>query len=140
MIPKFRAWNKSTELMDEAILIDFYNKKIGILYANPISQGESVKTYSFDEVVLMQSTGLYDKNGKEIFEGDILHWKDCEPVDDEMVYEDIIVVYWSDEFMMWKAKNEDTDYIDLYDYSDNRELEVLGNIYENPELLDEVEE
>ena len=132
---KFRAWDTHEEVMNRVDYIDFVNGVIGM-------SNENVRDYEqpIHRVNIMQYTGCRDKNGIEIFEGDILHWKDCEPVDDEMVYEDIIVVYWSDEFMMWKAKNEDTDYIDLYDYSDNRELEVLGNIYENPELLDEVEE
>ena len=139
MIPKFRAWNKSTELMDEAILIDFYNEKIGILYANPISQVESVKTYSFDEVVLMQSTGLYDKNGKEIFEGDICRWTDSEAFEGEII-SDIFVVRYSDEYLKWIGENNNSYDDDLYDFRDDGELELIGNIYENPELLDEVEE
>ena len=139
MIPKFRAFYKANQKMYEVLTLDIIDKKAFV--ENNDDPGKPLRGYAnISEIELMQSTGLYDKNGKEIFEGDILHWKDCEPVDDEMVYEDIIVVYWSDEFMMWKAKNEDTDYIDLYDYSDNRELEVLGNIYETPELLEEVEE
>ena len=131
MIPRFRAWNKSTELMDEAILIDFYNEKIGILYANPISQGESVKTYSFDEVILMQSTGLQDKNGIEIFEGDILlgHsvYPECNIFESKLIGE----VYYSNRGT-W----------DCYSYilgGFNEQIEIIGNIYENPELL-EVEE
>lgn len=132
---KFRAWHKPTQLMDDVVLIDFYNEKIGILYADPFIQGESIQKYNFNEIVLMQFTGLYDKNGIEIYEGDIVYWKDCESIDDEMVYESTFVIYWSDEFLIWRAKNKGND-IDLYDISDNRELEIIGNIYENSEFLE----
>ncbi|MFL8969327.1 YopX family protein [Helcococcus kunzii] len=122
MIPKFRAWHKSTELMDEVIIIDFYNEKIGILYADPVIQGESVKIYSFDEVVLMQSTGLKDKNGEEIFEGDILKGDDGEFFYNSVVFDKEKAIFMrSDSIELWENVEE---------------LEVIGNIYENPELLE----
>lgn len=97
---------------------------------------ESDKCYT-NEFELMQYTGLKDKNGKEIYEGDIIYWKDLSKASDGTL-EDNVVVFWDDEHLRWGAESLSAIgvYQKLYDYSDVDEIEVIGNIYENKELME----
>ncbi len=111
---KFRSYDKKRKKIKffdlEEIYADCYHN-VGFLKNAP-HQHENDEWEQFE---LMQFTGLKDKNGKEIFEGDILSHKYysmpvvCEFVDGSFIFDDI----------------------SKYDKS----LEVIGNIYENPELI-----
>lgn len=70
-----------------------------------------------------QFTGLLDKNGKEIYEGDIL---------DGDYYDE---VFWDERRSQWMLRNEEDPNETLWEIHNNGETEVIGNIYENPELL-----
>ena len=76
---------------------------------------------------LMQYTGLKDKNGKEIYEGDIVQGR----IKDEGIDVKGIVVYCECGYYFIKDKDDEVEICIISD------LEVIGNIYENPELLEE---
>ncbi len=83
-----------------------------------------------DRVEIMQYTGLKDKKGKKIFEGDIVKDEYC-------IYE---VVYDRNGYyvnVVKLLKACGTDIGLLYDLSDYKDLEIIGNIWDNPELLKE---
>jgi uncharacterized phage protein (TIGR01671 family) len=85
-----------------------------------------------DEAHLMQYTGLHDKNGREIYEGDII------VAHPKMKYEipKIGVVQYGDYRPMFQYKLVDGEEYSIWNNDVNRTYEVIGNIFENPELLE----
>lgn len=141
MISKFRAWDKRKSVMREVAVLHFTKggKVNGIEYWKTPSE---LKSYHVRNLALMQSTGLKDKNGVEIFEGDYLHRK----VHIVMLGTDLNE--WIDETVQveWKYGGwhvgEDLLEFSLEAGTDRHTgcyqtaLEVIGNIYENPDLLE----
>jgi uncharacterized phage protein (TIGR01671 family) len=86
----------------------------------------------FDEITLMQSTGLFDRNGKEIFEGDILDYRGRKAL-----------VRWHGSYASFiyrfvdELQNRNTEWKPLY--LAYMKCEIIGNIYENQELLEDKE-
>lgn len=85
-----------------------------------------------DKYILMQSTGLIDKNGKEIFEGDIVEIKEN---DGRRVSYKIIKYSKYDVAFYYTNMNSKTFYASFTEIDENFNVEVIGNIYENEELL-----
>ena len=133
MIPKFRAWLKEENKMIEPSDILSISFKLCEMTPNYLYEFEKEK-YDFYDLELMQSTGLRDKNGKEIFEGDILE------VTDKHSW--LEVVSYSQEKAMFVTEEINREFkvpeSPLYDLLDSTFLKfkVIGNIYENPELME----
>ena len=125
---RFRAWLKKKQKMDN------YIDHISWLEDELYCIGDGI-TYmvSAEDLVLMQSTGLVDKNGKEIFEGDILACK----TDDEVIN---LNIFWDEEHALFmfesKKYNEQEPLAELVE-NNTYPFEIIGNIYENPELLED---
>lgn len=101
--------------------INFSNKTIGV---NVSGEGYLL-VYSFKDVELIQYTGLKDKNGKEIFESDIM-------TDSKINY---VVAFYAGAWRLKSNITSDAWWKSLYRYVND--CKVIGNIYENPELLKE---
>ena len=125
MTPKYRVWDKELQTMLDVSLIDF---KKGVLVGEHWEFGET-NFMNFDEIVLMQSTRILDKNSQEIFEGDILGTKDG--------LLNGVVEYRSDLGMWTNSLISYNNFERLCNVAGNRE--IIGNIYENPEILKEKE-
>lgn len=121
MIPKFRAWFPQTKEME---VCESYKETSKLFMALDADDG-------FLEV--MQSTGLKDKNGKEIFEGDILELSDCDEVigNTKIIWDNSMVTYMVEAV---GVDGREAFYKVLSD--EDFSYEVIGNIYENPELLE----
>ncbi|EMF0063408.1 YopX family protein [Enterococcus hirae] len=131
MIPKFRAWDKRQNVMRDVAVLHFTKsgKVNSIEYWKTPSE---LKSYYVRNIELMQSTGLKDKNGVEIFEGDI------------------VLADGVKKIVTFGEQEHEEDFGDLIYYIGFNvytkmgyssvipmEYEVIGNIWENSELLEE---
>ena len=128
MIPKFRAWDKLTNKMFPVVIISYYIPLACIEEPNGMYAERD-----FDEIELMQFTGLKDKNGKEIYEGDIINYKYSRHTSTQFVvkyneFQATFVVVDNHNDLVYTFR-------ELADYIQLNSLEVIGNIYENKELL-----
>ena len=98
------------------------------------NRNQEIELHPRDEnIILMQSTGLKDKNGKEIFEGDIVQFEDYYEVSDSLYINKGIIEWCQGGF---HVTNRDSVLMeDLLD-GDSLDVTIIGNIYENKELLD----
>lgn len=115
MTPKFRAWDKETKTMNG----------MAEIYRN---RNQEIELHPRDEnIILMQSTGLFDKNNTEIFEGDIIR-----------VLDSTYTVFYDNEKGSYRLKPHDdrwnVDYMSNFSHGGN--FEVVGNIYENKEVTE----
>lgn len=112
-IIKFRAWD-----WDAKKIIDNVPVFEGVAFENATTEDEIDNCQRLISEVenypLMQFTGLLDKNGKEIYEGDIVSSEG-----------------WNNQVVEWKEGMQ--PYFQYY--QDSEDMEIIGNIYENPELL-----
>lgn len=133
MIPKFRAWDSAKKEMFKDTFAITESGQVVVVEQEFVT---STPDYIFVEhLVIMQSTGLFDKNGKEIFEGDIL--TDGHTTGDIRNHP-TLGFYTVDES---SKEGYLSDTVGIEDFEEAKEfmrnsIEVIGNIYENPELLE----
>lgn len=135
MIPKFRCWDEPNKIMRSNDEIVMWN---GQVYINEKKELDSkIKGFSCLPEHLMQSTGLKDKHGVEIFEGDIVKLSvqnGFDYLDNEICIVKRSIVHSGLVCATCKTDVEyriyNTELFEEYVY------EVIGNIYENPELLE----
>lgn len=134
MIPKFRAWDKKLKKMFEVSFIDLDTKLIGL------NIDLEIIIFDFEDIILMQSTGLLDKNGREIFEGDIVKRYRSPFFKAEWEYLIETVVREGASLLLGRdfGKNFGTLPFDS-PFAKGDLLEVIGNVHENPELLEVTE-
>lgn len=120
---KVKAWDDQKKRMYDGDAIETYDYIItGLSYGKVFV---AVEDPDWRELTVIQSTGLHDQNGREIYEGDIVRLNDCGDIFDH-------AVKWIPEEACFAFEAGDwygaTDM--NFDFS-----EVIGNIYESPELL-----
>lgn len=126
MIPRYRAWLKKDKEMIDVDEIHFNNGELDYI-------GDAITWMcKKNDFVLMQSTGLTDKNGKEIFEGDILSIE----TDEENVK---VEVSWDSKHALFifesKKYNEKEALGELFE-DNSYPFKIVGNVWEDPELAE----
>ena len=120
---------------DDIIAINFEEKEIcvqTIYFEQWLPDSRDLDYYDFDDIVLMQSTGMRDKNDREIFEGDILSIE----TDEENVK---VEVSWDSKHALFvfesKKYNEKEALGELFE-DNSYPFKIIGNVWEDGELLD----
>lgn len=113
MIPEFRVWVEAEETMHPVLSLDWSGIGDNLTVFVPMGHS-SLRAVSIDNAILMQSTGLVDINGQEIFEGDIVRMH-------------------SGELLPVKLHH---GMFEPVCYCASRAFGRVGNVFENPELLE----
>lgn len=125
MIPKFRAWSTDKKIMAEVRTLRFTDELV---------ETDKFVERSIEGAKLIQSTGLFDKNGKEIFEGDILKVANNDSSWFEVVKYDHDKAMFISKEVNLKYEVPETPLYDLFSPYLFK-VEVIGNIWENRDLL-----
>ena len=135
MIPKFRAWDSAKkEMFKDTFAITESGQVVVVEQEDVVCPPDYVFV---DYLVIMQSTGLFDRNNKEIFEGDVIaNGPDVMCMKRHNTLGFYVEKKGKVEFIAGCAVLEDFEE-DAKEIADS--LEIIGNIYENPELLEDKE-
>ncbi|MGF1993009.1 YopX family protein [Enterococcus casseliflavus] len=131
MVPKFRAWDKDSKVMRPWKNLILEKDDGDDFWLIGYEESKNIVSYDHDQI-LMQSTGLKDKNDVEVFQGDIVRCSRGCPHE----------VFWLKEYAGMYVGGMPAWYLSGLSegYAWSGEEEVIGNIYENPELLEEKHE
>lgn len=139
---KFRAWNGG-------MMRYLHDGDINLTQRGVIAPNEMNEWWKAREWPLMQYTGLKDKNGKEIYEGDFVIYLNLNIfTSDHVLNRELcmeyartgFVKYMQDTCQFMLAQRDQSDSYNFSNdlkliYGDDEEMQVIGNIYENPELI-----
>lgn len=127
---KFRVWDHNTDTMMIPDNFEFYDGEIGWIDAGREAGPKSGNDGDPGQFEIMQYTGLHDKNGREIYEGDVLQCADriyrngeSEKVNFEVKYAELSASFLAGPYKLWELMHI-------------RKCEVIGNAFENAELLE----
>lgn len=135
MIPKFRAWDKTRNEMNYKVMVgncdtDDENWTCPIIWIE-----EKKDWLHFDDYdSIMQSTGLKDYFGKELFEGDVIEWSYWDGFEDSGTAK---IVFKEGMFKLLDVRTGEEVWDNLFDCIENCNVYLQGNIYENPEFLED---
>ena len=120
---EFRAWDKVNQWMDD----DFWIGADGLIYDYPKRSYDTpnVEIEKTNNFIIMQYTGLKDKNGTKVFEGDFIKTK----------HGNLKVIY-SEDIAAFEAVSKSGSR-SLYGYQKEKDIEVVGNIHEHSHLLEQ---
>jgi len=137
-MPKFRAWDKKYKMLMRVNQIDFLKGTAWLEADQGDHETRHTLTRCFDDLIFMQYTGLKDKNGVAIFEWDIVQstWYD---VDNNPYKKKGEITYVGAQYVIVYDSQFDVETgeitYDTHNLTYAEDAEVIGNIYENPELL-----
>ena len=124
---KFRYWNEQASR---------YHYGQAQVFTCLSQQTTGVYDHESDGCRFEQFTGLHDKNGKEIYEGDMLR---DDYTDEDILIEDYSVVVWDKKFCQWAIDNsfakDGSSFTNLVEYFGRETFEIVGNIFENADLV-----
>ncbi|WP_223597566.1 YopX family protein [Enterococcus casseliflavus] len=134
MVPRFRAFLIEAKTMRDVVGIDFVRN----MYCLQVGRATIGEWFWYRDLELMQSTGLKDKNGIEIFEGDIVSvrnhpFQKTEKSGAGIEIDGDYAISWNEGDLTWCAGNLLLARLKPY-------VTVAGNVWENPELLDQSHE
>ncbi|QKG28777.1 YopX family protein [Campylobacter sp. RM16187] len=121
---KFRAWDKKLKRIRKVVRIDFSDLTADLFHSTSANSRSYVHLRRFTDIELMQCTFLRDKNGVEIYEGDIIK-KTGDIKTYSIVFDGVLAAYLMDDGTGGYGLNQML----------LRDFEIIGNIYENSELL-----
>ncbi|MCM8710516.1 YopX family protein [Clostridium sp. SYSU_GA19001] len=143
---KFRAWHKTLKIMFDVDMINLCHNEVVLVAINEeqlkllkkihkrklIEYDNNKLITSLDTIELMQFTGMIDENGQDVYEGDIVKYFEYDEGLEELVNLGVGEVYFDDNYECnFTIKGEEPNSLGRYI------LKVVGNIYENPELIGE---
>ena len=144
MIPKFRAFDKKYKKIMKVNEINFEKSSVWIESDSGDHENRHTLTRGFDEVILMQSTGLFDKHGVEIFQGDVVqqvhaYAYDYATLEIETDFLEPFEVKKGNYVQgKWIAEKVDGENYSVVRYVFGKDVKIIGNVHQHHELLEDI--